>query len=134
MLAGCAVIPAPRTDLVVPDLRGRVVVDSVPVEGFEVYCHRLLITGACSHSTDSAVTDDEGRFHIPARKRFRFWAVMGDPGNNWGICLQRQGGLVLDWVGRGLGVTATQAEFECELADSPKESKGGVGVCRRVDR
>lgn len=133
VLTGCAFFPAPRTVLVVPGISGRVVRDAQAVSGVKVSYQRVISAAGCDKAHDSALTDHEGAFSIPRREEFRFWAVVaGDPSNRWGICLYPQGGPVLGWVGRGLGVPPERATFECNLSASEAESGGGFGICRRV--
>ncbi len=131
-LSGCVAIPSPRHVLVVPEVEGRLVRDSLPVAGATISYHRIVPSEGCLLSQDVAVTDDDGRFRIPRRTEFRFWAFMGDPSNRWGICIGQEGTATVGWVGRGLGVPPEVATFECELTSSPVETGRGRGICRLV--
>jgi hypothetical protein len=123
--------PDPRRVVEVPSIRGTVTLGGEPVAGIKVAYHRILRVGECPASRDFSITSDSGAFAIPIRREFRFWAMLGDPSNRWGICMLSPSGDVVGWIGFGFGLPPDSATFDCELSASPTDTWQGRGACVR---
>ena len=124
-------MPDPGYVLYAPDIQGKVTNSGVPVPGIVVNYHRQLSEGKCADSKDTAVTDENGEFHIPRRDVFRFFFVFGDPSFSWGICMKGDGFEKMGWVGSGIGYPPSQALFDCEFLAVEVQQNRGFGFCLR---
>ena len=82
-------MPQPEFYRAIPEITGRVVDGSSPIEGATVWSLASASSCGAPHS-NIFLSDRDGSFHIPARRRFRLGVFVtgGDPGRSWTICVR----------------------------------------------
>src|SRR5262249_41738680 len=125
LLRGCVVFPDFHYHTVVPEIQGTLARSGVPLSDTRVFYRRSLLVDGCVDSKDQAHTDLAGKFVIPRRQTYSLVHFLGDPGNDWGICIVTPEATILGWRGRGIGIPPESARFECELTMPEAESGNG---------
>lgn len=121
--SGCFV-PGPGSYQRIPEMHGVVLDSGTPARNVSVWSSE-------SHQCEDqpsivAITGDDGSFHLPGLRRFRFGVVVtgGDPGFSWSLCIRPAGNRsALRWTKLVLGWQVPESmELRCDLTD--------VDVCR----
>ena len=129
---GC--LPHPHAQHDYPEISGKLVGPSGPLEGVKIALLHNAETESCDNPDQAVLTTRDGNFKFAPKREFQLAMTFGDRLDRWMLCVEGADGALLKWSDEGYWggprkeslvcrTEASQGRLQCEPIGEKKDHR-----------
>jgi len=135
LITACAINP--HTEMWAPEIEGVLIEGGKPMPGITIVAARLSwpeTVEGCPDTYQEVVTDEEGKFLLPADEHFSLFTFLGDSVFSWKVCAIIHDSSVTLWQSESVGIVTENdnTTLKCDFSKKQVNSEQGTVLCSRM--
>lgn len=135
LLTACAINP--HTEMWAPEIEGVLIDGGKPMPGITIKAARTSwpkTEEGCPDTYQEVVTDEEGKFLLPADEHFSLFTFLGDSVFSWKVCAIVDDSSVTLWQSESVGIVTVNdnTTLECDISKKQVNAEKGAALCSRM--
>ncbi|MFL0804628.1 MAG: hypothetical protein K6L81_12985 [Agarilytica sp.] len=135
LITACAINP--HTEMWAPEIEGVLIDSGKPMSGITIKAARTSwpkTSEGCPDTYQEVVTDEEGKFLLPADEHFSLFTFLGDSVFSWRVCAIIDDSSVTLWQSESVGIVTENdnTALKCDLSKNQVSAEKGSKPCFRM--
>lgn len=135
LITACAINP--HTEMWAPEIEGVLMDGAKPMPGITIKAARTSwpkTAEGCPDTYHEVVTDEEGKFLLPADEHFSLFTFLGDSVYSWKVCAIVHDLSVTLWQSESVGIVTENDNtiLKCDISKKQANADKGTVLCSRM--